>query len=146
MKNKVCVLLSTYNGEKFLEKQLNSLFSQTYKNFDLLIRDDGSNDNTINILEKYKINYLKGKNIGVIKSFFKLLEIALHKEYEYFLFCDQDDIWELDKIEKQLFFISSKNQKLPILVHSDMQIIDEKDKIISESFFKFSKLNPKKKL
>ena len=146
MKNKVCVLLSTYNGEKFLEKQLNSLFSQTYKNFDLLIRDDGSNDNTINILEKYKINYLKGKNIGVIKSFFKLLEIALNKGYEYFLFCDQDDIWELDKIEKQLFFISSKNQKLPILVHSDMQIIDEKDKIISESFFKFSKLNPKKKL
>lgn len=146
MKNKVCVLLSTYNGKKFLEKQLNSLFFQTYKNFDLLIRDDGSNDDTLKILNKYKINYIKGENIGIVRSFFKLLEIALRKGYEYFLFCDQDDIWELNKIERQLLFISSKKEKLPILVHSDMKLINEKEKIISDSFFKFSDLNSKKKV
>jgi glycosyltransferase involved in cell wall biosynthesis len=143
--NELAVLMSTYNGEKFLRKQLDSLFNQTYKNFDLIVRDDGSTDNTLNILREYNINYIKGSNIGVIKSFLYLIEFALKYDYKYFLLCDQDDIWFSDKLEQQLNYISIISEDVPILIHSDMQIIDEKDKIINNSFFKFSNLDYNKK-
>jgi glycosyltransferase involved in cell wall biosynthesis len=145
MKNNICVLLSTYNGKRFLKKQLDSLFSQTYKNFDLIVRDDGSTDDTLNILKQNNINYIKGNNIGVIKSFLSLIEYALQYNYEYFLLCDQDDIWYADKIEKQLNLMNIVNNNIPILIHSDMQIIDENDRIISDSFFNFSHLDYDKK-
>jgi len=145
MKNKICILLSTYNGENFLRKQIESILSQSYKNFDILIRDDGSTDNTLKILEEYKLSYIKGKNIGVVKSFLWLLEYGLKEGYEYFLFCDQDDIWNYDKIEKQMSLINTTKQNIPVLIHSDMQIIDDNENIISNSFFKFSKLDFNKK-
>lgn len=145
MKNKVCILLSTYNGEKFLKYQLESLFSQTYKKFDLIVRDDGSTDKTISILEKYKVKYLKGKNLGVVKSFLDILKYAKSKDYEFYFFCDQDDIWDLYKIERQLSFIKSLDLTAPILVHSDMRVIDENNKLISNSFFNFNKLDKNKK-
>ena len=78
MKNKVAVLLSTYNGEKYLEEQLNSLIKQKDVDITIIIRDDGSNDNTIKIIKKYtkKYNFIKfytGKNKGYAKSFFDLI-------------------------------------------------------------------------
>ena len=103
---KVLVLLSTYNGSKFLIEQLDSLFTQKSCEFKLLVRDDGSSDSTLDILYKYQqlypksIDILKGKNIGWKKSFFELLKIAYirYKEFEYFAFCDQDDVWLPEKL------------------------------------------------
>ena len=145
MKSEVCVLLSTYNGEKFLEYQLESLFSQTYKKFDLIVRDDGSIDKTISILEKYKIKYFNCKNIGVVKSFLNLLRYSKSKNYEFYFFCDQDDIWDKNKVERQLAFIESLDLNKPILIHSDMKVIDENNKLINDSFFEFNKLDKNKK-
>lgn len=73
--DKVQVLMSTYNGEKYIEEQLQSILQQSYHNIEILIRDDGSNDNTVNIIRKYadmysdKIRFIKGSNAGIIPSF-----------------------------------------------------------------------------
>lgn len=116
MEKKVVILLSTYNGEKYLAEQLDSLINQTYKNLHILIRDDGSSDSTREILSSYSknnsnITVVEDRNIGVKKSFFQLLEIARNKG-DYFAFCDQDDVWLPEKIEKailQMEKISSTN-------------------------------------
>jgi len=90
------VLLSTYNGEKYLAELLDSVLSQNVSKLDLLIRDDGSTDETQYLLEKYaglkNVQILKGKNLGVVRSFFALLE-ASSPDAEYIAFCDQDDVW-----------------------------------------------------
>ena len=91
MEAKVQILLSTYNGEKYLLEQLNSLLQQSYSNIHILIRDDGSSDNTVNILKNYqkifpqKIKLVLEKNIGVVNSFFKLIEISENNYDFYFL-------------------------------------------------------------
>lgn len=102
---KVQVLLSTYNGEKFVEQQIDSILSQTYPETTLLIRDDGSSDDTLNILKKFETMYpdrvriISENNIGVIKSFFSLLNES-DACADYFCFCDQDDVWLPKKIER----------------------------------------------
>lgn len=87
---KVIICMSTYNGEKYLEEQLESLFSQTYKKIKIYVRDDGSTDGTIDILKKYekkgKITLVLGKNLGYIGSFMNILEVAYKREREL-LFC-----------------------------------------------------------
>ena len=102
--NKIFILLSTYNGEKYLKEQLDSLFSQNYKDFKLIVRDDGSTDKTKEILNSYDIELLSScENLGVKKSFETLLKYAYeNSDAEYFMFCDQDDVWNNDKIEKTL--------------------------------------------
>ena len=102
---KVDILLATYNGAKYLEDQLNSILSQTYSDFRLLISDDSSTDNTKEILEKYKEKderitvFYQENNLGVIKNFEFLLKKV---ENEYYMFSDQDDIWKENKIEKSI--------------------------------------------
>ena len=98
---KVCVLISTYNGEKYLKEQIESILNQENIEVDILIRDDGSTDNTLNILEdytqKYKnIRYYTGENLRSAKSFMNLLFTV--KEYEYYAFSDQDDVWKKNKL------------------------------------------------
>lgn len=94
------VLMSTYNGEKYLREQLESIILQKDVNVRLLVRDDGSSDSTIEILEEYKnrdvLEYVLGENIGWRKSFFKLLMDA--PEADYYAFADQDDYWLPDKL------------------------------------------------
>ena len=90
MKKTVTILLSTYNGEKYLEEQLQSLFKQTYwENCTLFVRDDGSKDGTIDILKKYekekKLILNCGENIGFVKSFFWLLNNA--PKADFYSFC-----------------------------------------------------------
>lgn len=146
------ILLSTYNGERFLEKQLNSILTQTYTEWRLLIRDDASSDSTRAILEKYQhLNPQKiilfpnniNKNIGVIKSFENLLECS---NKEYIMFCDQDDIWLPNKIEVTLNTMKDLEAKhstqTPIAVHSDLTLIDENENIIHNSFWQFSNIRP----
>lgn len=100
-KEKVQILLSSYQGEQFLKEQLDSLLKQSWKNLEILIRDDGSTDGTRKILEDYSgkyehIKYFPGENIGVTKSFFELLKKS---DAAYVAFCDQDDIWLEHKVE-----------------------------------------------
>lgn len=99
---KVQVLLSTYNGEKYLREQLESLLKQGNVDLKILIRDDGSKDHTIDIIDEFidknsNIQLIRGKNIGVVRSFFELIELA-DEEIDYYAFCDQDDYWKDDKL------------------------------------------------
>lgn len=99
---KVQILMSTYNGEQYLSEQIESLLRQTYPDFEILIRDDGSTDGTRDLLKKYEKEYRNiqiflEENKGVTGSFFRLLELS---DASYVAFCDQDDVWLEEKIER----------------------------------------------
>ncbi|MEP6750218.1 MAG: glycosyltransferase family 2 protein, partial [Bacteroidota bacterium] len=96
----VSVVMATYNGERFLEEQLNSIINQTYPAIEIIVVDDGSTDNTLETLKKYagrynniKLYFSEG-NLGYIKNFEKGCRLATGA---YISFCDQDDVWSLDK-------------------------------------------------
>ena len=102
---RVLVLLSTYNGKRFLSEQLDSIYAQKGVVADVLARDDGSSDDTVSILEKYSdangnLTILKGENVGAKMSFYALASHAFRHmpEYDYYSFCDQDDVWDNDKL------------------------------------------------
>ncbi|MBR3152584.1 MAG: glycosyltransferase family 2 protein [Clostridia bacterium] len=140
---KVIVLMSTYNGEKYIKDQLDSIINQTYPNIDILIRDDGSTDKTTEIIrqmsnKKTNIILLEENNIGFINSFFELLEKT--PEADYYAYCDQDDVWMEDKIERAVDFLEKTNPDKPALYFSnsdyydgDMNFLEtaEKNKVFS---------------
>lgn len=102
---KVLILLSTYNGERYLREQLDSLYSQVGIDIHILVRDDGSKDTTLSILEEYrrtqgKMTIIKGENKGVGASFMALVYEAASNyfDYDYFAFSDQDDVWFKNKL------------------------------------------------
>jgi len=143
----VKVLLSTYNGEKYLKAQLDSLYSQVNSDFEVIARDDGSSDTTVKILNSYDIKLLDSKeNLGAKCSFSALLKFAVeNSDDEYFMFCDQDDIWVKDKIEKTLIKmkeIEKDNSNLPLLIHSDLELVDGQLNLINKSFWKNEYINP----
>lgn len=144
------ILISTYNGEKYLNQLLDSLLNQSYSNFKILLRDDGSNDNTLNLINYYanlhpklQLNLdFESTNIGVVKSFEKLLR---HSTSDYIMFCDQDDVWLPDKIERTLNIMQKYEEEYaddPILIHTDLTVVDRNLNIIHESFWKYSRINP----
>lgn len=127
MEKKVAVLISTYNGEKYLREQLNSILNQTYKNIEIVIRDDGSKDSTIDIIKEYQQKYnnitlKEGTNIGFIKSFFKLLELA---NADYYAYCDQDDIWLENKIELAVKELDKADNSKPNMAFGNSDYYDE---------------------
>lgn len=101
----VLILLSTYNGEKYLIEQLESLYRQQGVNINIIVRDDGSSDSTIKILSEYSSRFLNmtilaEDNIGCESSFNRLISYANSKmsKFDYYAFCDQDDVWDEDKL------------------------------------------------
>lgn len=122
--------MSTYNGEKYIREQLDSILNQTYPMVKILVRDDGSSDGTIEILEEYavkydNVQYYSGKNLGVIQSFLCLLKDS-DERAEYYAFSDQDDVWLPEKIAKAVELIKNcKETKQPILYCSDTYVTDE---------------------
>ena len=117
----VSVCIATYNGEKYIQEQIESILKQTYKNVEIIVQDDCSNDNTVAILQEYKDKitlYRNQKNLGYIKNFESLLQKA---KGDFIAPCDQDDLWEENKIELLLQHISNYS-----LVYSNSKLIDEK--------------------
>lgn len=144
MNSPVEILLSTFNGEKYLAAQLDSLFQQDYPHWKLLVRDDGSTDTTLSILNDYvnkhpeKITILNDKdgNIGYSRSFSKLLR---QSSADYVMYCDQDDYWQPSKTSTMLSLLLAEELRLPgiaCLVFSDLQVADSELKVISHSFLK----------
>lgn len=124
---KVLILMSTYNGEKYLSEQIESLLNQTYKNIKILIRDDGSKDNTVKIVKEFQKNHdnitlIEGKNKGFIKSFFELINLS--EDSDYYAYCDQDDVWMNDKIERAVKFFNKANNDKPVLYFSNSDYYD----------------------
>ncbi len=142
------ILLSTFNGEKYLAEQLNSLFNQTCQDFTLLIRDDGSEDKTLSIIETFsqqfpnRIRMIKEEGrLGPKASFSALMN---YSNAPYVMFCDQDDIWKKEKIALSLQHmkqLEKAGQDLPLLVHSDLIVINEKGKALHSSFWKYANLS-----
>jgi len=146
------ILLSTYNGEQYLRNQIESIINQTYKNWRLLIRDDGSQDKTIEILEYYlrkhkdKIVLIEDgqKHLGASKSFFRLLG---YSDAKYIMFCDQDDVWLPYKIEEtynKMKELEKKHNDKPLLVYSDLKVVDKDLNLIAPSFWKYQHIDPKR--
>lgn len=126
---KVHILLSTYNGEKYIEEQLKSLFLQEYNNFKIIVRDDGSTDRTVDIIHRYQTSYpdkielYEGKNVGWKKSFQWLILNAGNADY--YSFCDQDDIWGKKKLKHAVSELEKVENGTPAIYLSDFAWCDE---------------------
>ena len=128
----VSIAMCTYNGEKYIEEQIESILNQSYKNLEIIICDDNSTDNTTKLIESYikvdsRIKIFRNKqNLGFIKNFEKAISLC---NGEYIALSDQDDIWKLNKIELYL-----KKIKDNILIYSDLDMIDENGNLIGKNF------------
>ena len=143
MKEKVDVLVATYNGEKYLREQLDSIIKQTYKNIRILISDDCSKDRTQEILQEYEKKddrikiFLHDRNLGSNKNFEFLLRQV---ESKFYMLSDQDDVWLPEKIEKT---IQKQKETGADLVFGDLEVVNEKLETIYPSFGDFMLLNRK---
>lgn len=145
---KIAILLATYNGEKYISEQIESILKQSYDNWDLYIHDDGSNDGTLEIIKKYqekyprKIYVLESQKVGSAKNnFFYLMR---NVKAPYYMFCDQDDVWVSNKIELTIERMkdNEKGKKnTPILIFSDLKVVDKNLKTISSKMSKYQNLN-----
>ncbi len=123
---KVVVLLSAYNGEAHIREQIESILNQTWDNILLYIRDDGSTDDTVNIVKKYestgKVILEEGKNTGYIDSFFWL--VCNCPQGDYYAFADQDDVWFSDKVKMAVEKLEENKENVPVLYFSNYDFYD----------------------
>ena len=137
LKPLISVAMATYNGEKYLRAQLDSILAQSYPVYEIVIVDDGSNDQTCAVIESYsvkcpQIQFLRNLiNQGVTKSFLRALQ---NTSGEYIAFCDQDDVWLPNKLERLIAEIGDN-----LLIHCDAKLVDENLAIISNSYFSETK-------
>ena len=130
-KDLVSIIMPTYNCGEFIEKTINSIINQTYTNWELIIVDDCSNDNTKEVLKKYeadkRINYIKlTKNSGAAVARTKAIKRA---NGNYIAFLDSDDLWYPDKLTKQLKFMKENNYDFTCTAYEQ---IDENDKSLNK--------------
>ena len=126
MPKKVNILLSAYNGEKYIAEQIDSLLAQDYPEIMIHIRDDGSSDHTVEIVKKYlghnNIRLYEGENVGYRKSFAWLL--ANCRDADYYAYCDQDDHWMPDKISRAVKALNKYSPDIPTIFIGDFYWCD----------------------
>lgn len=138
----VDIVMATYNGAAHLAEQIASIQAQQFKNWRLLIRDDGSQDETANLLADMakrdsRIQVVKDSlgNLGVVANFGHLLELT---EAEFIFLCDQDDVWLPSKLSDFLDYAKALNEShgavKPLLIFSDLQLVDDKLKVLASSY------------
>ena len=138
---KVNILMSTYNGQEFIAQQIQSIQKQTFENWNLLIRDDGSSDGTPKIIADFAksdarirfINADKRENFGVIKNFYTLLK---YEKADYYFFSDQDDVWLPQKLELTLASVEKENNQIPLMVYTDLTVVDRDLQVLHDSMIK----------
>jgi len=146
----ISICVATYNGGKYLAEQLDSIFAQINTDWRLLIRDDGSTDNTLDIIERYATKYSgkivlvadKHGRLGPCMNFAQLLDWA---NTEYIMFSDQDDVWLPNKIELTLNAMKQAEQAYPdqpLLVHTDLKVVDSDLNTICDSMWSYQRLFP----
>jgi glycosyltransferase involved in cell wall biosynthesis len=134
---KLHILLSTYNGESYLEELLESVLAQSYPSIHLHVRDDGSSDSTAGILRRYqakddRISVELGSNIGVQASFYSLLE-SVADSTGFYAFCDQDDIWDTRKLEVAMDRILASGDPDATLYFSRLRCVDSSNQVLYET-------------
>jgi len=121
------VLLSSWNGEKYIAEQIDSILNQTYNNVRLVVRDDGSSDNTLNILDGYagdpRVSVTRGGNMGVWRSFLHMLAVA--PDADYYMFSDQDDVWLPDKIKFAIEPLSALPDNVPAAYFCRLDVVTD---------------------
>lgn len=134
-KIKILVMMSTYNGEVYLREMIDSIYAQEGCEVELWVRDDGSSDNTMKILEEYantsNLKYYTGENLRSAGSFYDLL-MKVPMEYDYYACCDQDDFWEKDKLITAVSRFKKEDMEKPCLYYSGQKIVDEKLNLLYE--------------
>jgi len=152
-----CVILCTYNGEKYLEKQIASIMEQDREDFCLLYSDDGSSDSTKAILQSLQERYGKKmlafprsmKSGSPAKHFLSILSALAKGEVdienlEYIFLADQDDEWFPDKLSKTISVIKEEERKfgksLPILCHTDCSLVNSRGELLAKSYRRYQKL------
>lgn len=143
---KVQILLSTWNGERWLPELLRSLERQTVQDWQLLVRDDGSSDQSLRLLLEWQAEHPQhvagilrdGRHLGSKQSFSRLVEISTAP---CLMFCDQDDIWFPEKVELQYTALrrlaGQYGDESPLLVHSDLAVVDEHKELQTASFWEY---------
>jgi hypothetical protein len=151
--DRIDILLSTYNGERFVERQIESIVSQMDCRCRLLIRDDGSSDGTRSIIQRFVARQPgqivqvdeKAPRLGTCRSFGRLLA---HADADYIVFSDQDDVWLPGRIAMPLARIQAVEAEAgrgtPVLAHTDLIVVDEHLRTIAPSFWSYSNLNPQR--
>ncbi|HFI0671141.1 TPA: glycosyltransferase family 2 protein [Streptococcus suis] len=138
---KVNILMSTYNGQQYLAEQIRSIQEQTFADWSLLIRDDGSSDQTKDLLQDFArqdsrirlIDLEEQNNLGVIKSFHRLLR---YEKADYYFFSDQDDVWLPDKLEVSLQEAQSYPADQPLMVYMDLTVVNQDLQVMTESMIR----------
>ena len=144
------ILLATYNGQEYLKEQIDSILAQSNQDWQLLIRDDASDDDTLNIIKDYVARYSdnikliedSGCHLGASLNFQRLLENSIA---EYIMFSDQDDVWLPPKIEATLNLMKATEKAYPnkpILVHTDLRVVDSQLKTIAKSTWRYQRSFP----
>lgn len=152
----VNIILSSYNGEKYISEQINSIVNLNYRDFKLFVYDDCSEDSTVETVKAFKAIYPdrieliennanKGSTLNFLSS---IKELNKSDPARYYMFCDQDDIWLLDKIDISLNAMRRLERKhgttYPLIVYNDAILIDKDGEYICSSFYKTNKLKVKK--
>ena len=144
---KISVALCTYNGEDFLEQQLESIFLQTRPVQEIIICDDCSTDGTIQIIQKFLLQfpeiiklYFNESPLKTIKNFEKAVSLT---SGDYIFLCDQDDVWFNNKLEVQLNEILELEDPFskPLVHFHDLMLINNNDEVINDSFWRIHKID-----
>ena len=145
----IAILLATYNSEKYLKTQINSILDQDHKNFCLFIRDDGSTDSTLLIINEYLSQF---SNIFLLldtvtqrKSMGSFMWMLENVKSNYYMFCDHDDYWLPNKISltfEKMLITESISPGKPVIIHTDLKVVNTELQEISSSFWRFSKIRP----
>jgi len=149
-KRSIDILLATYNGQAYLREQIDSILAQSNQDWQLLIRDDASDDKTLSIIKDYVAKYSdkvkliedNSGHLGASLNFQRLLENSIA---EYIMFSDQDDVWLPNKIEVTLNLMKATEKECPnkpILVHTDLRVVDFQLKTIAKSTWRYQGTPP----
>ncbi|MBF6595773.1 MAG: glycosyltransferase family 2 protein [Thermaceae bacterium] len=145
------ILLATYNGGLFISEQLESLAQQTYNNWRLIVRDDGSSDLTLEQVAVFAKQYPGKVEIicdqkGSLKAVGNFAELLQQSSADYIMFCDQDDVWMPTKIEhslRRMLELEEVNSRdTPILVHTDLRVVNIELEVLANSFWQYQHIIP----
>lgn len=149
MQDKVEILLATYNGERYIRQQLDSILNQDYENWLVRACDDASTDDTYEILTEYKEKFpdkfiMEKRQTGFGSAKLNFAHLIQNSSCDYVMCCDQDDVWLPNKISLTLQEMK-RNEKdgIPVLVHTDLKVVDAELNVLSDSFFEHSNYNKK---
>lgn len=149
--SRIAILMATYNGGKYLPQQIDSILQQSYTDWHLYIHDDGSRDNTSDVLSRYSASYPEKITLlqyppqgGACNNFLSMLSQV---EADYYMFADQDDVWIPKKIELSVDAMTEAEKEAnsaarPIVVHSDLSVVDAELHVIQPSLWQYMDIFP----